>query len=59
MGKTWKGRGERLKRCTYCGRPAVPGRIWCRVCLDRIEYHGVVDSPEYPTRRDARRAKPH
>lgn len=58
MVEARKRRVDRRKRCHYCQRPALPGRLWCRVCLDRIEYSGVVDGPEYPTRQDARRAKP-
>jgi predicted amidophosphoribosyltransferase len=44
-------------RCCYCGKPAVPLRMWCSTCLARVRYCGVVDLPDYPTQNDARRLR--
>ena len=43
--------------CCYCGRPSMKLKAYCRPCLARIRYYGVVDTPDVPTQKDTRRLR--
>jgi predicted amidophosphoribosyltransferase len=45
------------KSCCYCDRKALYMRRYCRDCLERLRWNGVVDLPSYPTQEDSRRAQ--